>query len=552
MADWYVTDHQTLNDGGTHSYNTVYVYDDSVSGEVLATGDGTTTSFSGNLANNALHSSSLTVHYTIGGTGYDATDDGNGNISGTDCTGTIDYDTGAYTLDFSTAPDNGTDITADYTSDGRLEITNGTILQCDKLHVGSNDGSAYGLGAELVVRDTSQIVFNDVSDCGFYGGQEATIDIQGTDSSNRVTIKGGGEPPTNYPFIGLGYFSDIGGGTITVKNTDFRYVQVVRIGSNTNVGRYNGGFELEGVGIYNTSGSGLYFYYFSNTDYYSDGTGANWSYDNAIYKLRNITISNTGSAGLVFYTVRFACGLWLEDFSISGASTNSVNVGYGAIVSLMGIAGEWNINHTSSSYPAISFYQNYNLALYKSDMSRRKPYLNISNTGGDDDLRVGNSTPTRFCFPSNAENIGFTTAYYNGIGPVLWEKLEVTSNVDCGVVTVSQEDDDEEFQYSSSVTAGVQERIYAAKAYYNGTTKIYLTGDGGTYKKTKVYIIPPSGYTIKQALLDDTKITVGDDNSIEVDMTTSHSLDLTFQEEAVTSSSRSLKFPYVRGLDGLR
>ncbi len=85
-----------------------------VSGELIGTGDGTTTSFNATLIHSPIKKSSITVHYTISSTDYTATDDGNGNISGTDCSGTIDYDTGAISLTFTTAPDSGTNITVDY------------------------------------------------------------------------------------------------------------------------------------------------------------------------------------------------------------------------------------------------------------------------------------------------------------------------------------------------------------------------------------------------------------------------------------------------------
>jgi len=86
-----------------------------VTNEVRATGDGSTTDFSYTLDHSPVKPSSLTVHYTISGTSYTATDDGSGNISGTDCSGTITYETGDVSLTFTTAPDNGTDITNDYT-----------------------------------------------------------------------------------------------------------------------------------------------------------------------------------------------------------------------------------------------------------------------------------------------------------------------------------------------------------------------------------------------------------------------------------------------------
>ena len=85
-----------------------------VSGEVVGTGDGTKTSFSKTLAHPVIVPNTLVVHYTISSTAYTATDDGAGNVSGTNCSGTINYQTGDLSLTFTTAPDSGTSITADY------------------------------------------------------------------------------------------------------------------------------------------------------------------------------------------------------------------------------------------------------------------------------------------------------------------------------------------------------------------------------------------------------------------------------------------------------
>ena len=84
------------------------------SGESIAAADGSTTSFSGTLANAPVQPNTVVARYTISGTAYTAPDDGAGNISGTDCTGTIDYRIGYMTLTFSTAPDDGTYVGADY------------------------------------------------------------------------------------------------------------------------------------------------------------------------------------------------------------------------------------------------------------------------------------------------------------------------------------------------------------------------------------------------------------------------------------------------------
>jgi len=86
----------------------------SQSGEVLFTGDGTTVDFSGKVSLPPINPlNSFTLHYTIGGTSYSITADENGNLSDANMTGTINQD-GTYEFHFNTAPDNGTDGTADY------------------------------------------------------------------------------------------------------------------------------------------------------------------------------------------------------------------------------------------------------------------------------------------------------------------------------------------------------------------------------------------------------------------------------------------------------
>lgn len=80
-----------------------------VSGESLGTGDGTATTFSGTLVNQPVHRKTLTI--TAGGSSV--TDDGEGTLSG-DGTGTINYDTGAYSVTWSAAPALNTAVTGAY------------------------------------------------------------------------------------------------------------------------------------------------------------------------------------------------------------------------------------------------------------------------------------------------------------------------------------------------------------------------------------------------------------------------------------------------------
>ncbi len=76
------------------------------------TGDGSTVLFDTTLC--PVLAGTVTLQYTISGTTYVGTDDGSGNITGPDLTGTIDYQSGAVSLLFDSPPDSGTQITVSY------------------------------------------------------------------------------------------------------------------------------------------------------------------------------------------------------------------------------------------------------------------------------------------------------------------------------------------------------------------------------------------------------------------------------------------------------
>ena len=99
--------------------------DTDVVNEVAVAADGTTLSFSGVLAPHTTtprtaeieDGDSVTFTATVSAGGVDITDAATpGILAGTNCTGTIDYETGEWTLVFTvTAPDNATNIVVDYT-----------------------------------------------------------------------------------------------------------------------------------------------------------------------------------------------------------------------------------------------------------------------------------------------------------------------------------------------------------------------------------------------------------------------------------------------------
>jgi len=102
--------------------------------EQIATGDSVTTTFNYTLVNVPVKPGTLTISYFISATKYTVTDDGNGNISDTNVTGTIDYNTGAISLTFTTAPDNISPITADdyiyyvISTIGYFDVTNSILF----------------------------------------------------------------------------------------------------------------------------------------------------------------------------------------------------------------------------------------------------------------------------------------------------------------------------------------------------------------------------------------------------------------------------------------
>ena len=87
--------------------------------ESLGTGDGSTTTFAGNLGTLEVRPGTVKITAVIAAATVVVVDDGNGNLLGValSTAGTINYVTGAYSIDFSTAPDNATDVSSVYCYD---------------------------------------------------------------------------------------------------------------------------------------------------------------------------------------------------------------------------------------------------------------------------------------------------------------------------------------------------------------------------------------------------------------------------------------------------
>ena len=105
---------------------------------VMGAGTGTLKVFPGTLANAPILKTSLEVNYTIGAAVITAVADVNGLITGASLdstkTNSVNYTTGVFELNFVTAPDTATNVTADY-------ISMPATTQFDYLFTGGSDGT---------------------------------------------------------------------------------------------------------------------------------------------------------------------------------------------------------------------------------------------------------------------------------------------------------------------------------------------------------------------------------------------------------------------------
>ena len=116
--------------------------------EVLAAGDGAAKVFTGLLAQGGVTPGTVAVSATIGSASKVLTDDGRGRLSGEGVgTGSLDYGSGCYRLEFDAAPDNAADITADYKHDaGGAALAAAVLLEDIDASAGDEPGSALAHG----------------------------------------------------------------------------------------------------------------------------------------------------------------------------------------------------------------------------------------------------------------------------------------------------------------------------------------------------------------------------------------------------------------------
>jgi hypothetical protein len=185
-----------------------FVLGTEVSGESLS---GSGTSWSGSLANSPVGLGRLVINYAFSSTNYEATDDGSGNITGTNISsGSITYSTGAYSITFTGTPDATP--TADYIygnegQDWREEMNENT--EDDEQN-------------ELFSGDCKQVV---LSNTGLSGQEAVIIGIRETkypaetfyawNLNGYTTFNPAGIWDQNYPWHGLEHYND------TYENYDY-------------------------------------------------------------------------------------------------------------------------------------------------------------------------------------------------------------------------------------------------------------------------------------------------------------------------------------------
>jgi hypothetical protein len=201
-----------------------------VEAEVLAAGDGSEVVFHGILANDDIEAGTVAVTATVGAAPVTMSDDGEGRLSGTAGAGTIDYTTGLFSLVFGTAPDNATDVTANYSHTppavtfsgtlsetpivpGTVEVTDGVETFTDEGD-GTLTGDAGGSGTVNYTTGDISVTFHVAP----LNAVDITVDYSHTPPTatfSDTLLNTPVEPGTVVATDGVETFSDNGRGVLT-------------------------------------------------------------------------------------------------------------------------------------------------------------------------------------------------------------------------------------------------------------------------------------------------------------------------------------------------
>ncbi|MBF0519465.1 MAG: hypothetical protein HQK92_07065 [Nitrospirae bacterium] len=153
----------------------------SYTAEVIGAGTGSQVTFAGTLTHTPVKQSTVVVKYTIGSVNYQATTNSSGTISGTSISSGTISNAGVFSITFSSAPDNSTNVTADYTEQswswsGNV-LTVKTVEQVANSYSTSGTYCAVGLSLGDIKTSTDN---KSISGSGTFDLTKLTLDNEGT------------------------------------------------------------------------------------------------------------------------------------------------------------------------------------------------------------------------------------------------------------------------------------------------------------------------------------------------------------------------------------
>jgi hypothetical protein len=164
------------------------------------TGDASTGVFATTLTDAPVDPGTMGLHYTIGGTTHFAEDNGDGAISGSFLTGSVDYSSGEVSLSFSEPPDYGTPITVNYkqvaTNNAfvtKLDTTqSGTASLLYSTYLGGSGNTSVGYG------DSGSGIAVDSAGNAYVTGEAFSTDFPTLNAFQSVNNAAGNGQPTSF------------------------------------------------------------------------------------------------------------------------------------------------------------------------------------------------------------------------------------------------------------------------------------------------------------------------------------------------------------------
>ncbi|MEO5357791.1 MAG: hypothetical protein H7844_10895 [Nitrospirae bacterium YQR-1] len=169
----------SYNSNGNLEY--VTSQNNSYTDEVVGTGDGSTTVFTNTATHTPVKQSTVQIKYYVGSVQYTATANSSGTITGTYISSGSITNAGALSLTFSTAPDNGTSVTMNYTEQSWSWGANVLTVKTKEQTANSYSTSGTYCAVALSPGDIKTSLDNkSISGSGAFDETKVTLDNEGT------------------------------------------------------------------------------------------------------------------------------------------------------------------------------------------------------------------------------------------------------------------------------------------------------------------------------------------------------------------------------------